>query len=315
MLGLDPQIVAWVGAAGVALGLVLLGWGVFGTRSPRKTVLANLSEPSSQATDLRPLVLERSATERAVQPSLRWIAARGRRLTPAGVLDKLDRRLTLAGRPAAWPIERVLAAKVLATLGAALLGLVAWLAEPTPGRAAFALAFVGLVYLAPDLLLSRAADQRQQAIQQALPDTLDQLSICVAAGLGFEAAMSRVGYDGRGPMAEELVRTLQEMRVGVGRGEALQGLADRNDVGDLRSFVLAVRQAEQHGIPITRVLSGQAKELRTRRRQTAEERAMKGPVKIVFPLVFCILPALFVVILGPAVINISQTLFGEGGAL
>jgi tight adherence protein C len=161
-------------------------------------------------------------------------------------------------------------------------------------------------YVTPDVILWGRAKERQDLIRKALPDTLDQLTICVESGLGFDAAMKRVGGRGDGPLAEELRRTLNEIAVGVPRAEALVAMADRTDVPELRHFVLAVRQADAFGLPIARVLRIQASQLRVKRRQAAEERAMKMPVKIVFPLVACIFPSLFVVLLGPAVIRVMR---------
>ena len=131
----------------------------------------------------------------------------------------------------------------------------------------------------------------------------------VESGLGFDAALQRVGERGEGPLAEELQRTLNEIAVGIPRREALGNLVERTDVDGLRGFVVAIRQADEYGLPVARVLRVQAAQLRVRRRQSAEERAMKMPVKIVFPLVLCIFPALFVVLLGPAVVRIARTLF------
>jgi tight adherence protein C len=164
-------------------------------------------------------------------------------------------------------------------------------------------------YLAPDLILWGRARERQGIIRIALPDALDQMTICVESGLGFDQALQRVAERGSGPLAQELQRALSELTVGIPRREALGNLVDRTDVDELRRFVVAVRQADEYGLPIARVLRVQASQLRMRRRLAAEERAMKMPVKIVFPLVICIFPALFVVLLGPAVIRIMQTLF------
>jgi tight adherence protein C len=167
----------------------------------------------------------------------------------------------------------------------------------------------GFGYVLPDLLLWSRGKERQEIIQRELPDTLDQLTISVEAGLGFDAALTRVASTGQGPLAEELRRLLGEVKVGVPRGEALRHLLDRTDVQELRHFVLALQQAEEYGLPVARVLRIQSSELRVKRRQRAEEQAMKIPVKIVFPLVLCIFPALFVVLLGPAMIRVMRTLF------
>jgi tight adherence protein C len=165
-------------------------------------------------------------------------------------------------------------------------------------------------WFAPDGLLGGRADRRQKAIRQALPDTLDQVTISVEAGLGFEAALARTARSGEGPLAEELLRTLQDVQAGMSRAEAMKRLVDRTDVDELRHFVLAIVQAESYGVPIAQVLRVQSHELRVKRRQQAEERAQKLPVKILFPVVLCILPTMFIVLLGPAAIRVANTLGG-----
>jgi tight adherence protein C len=307
-------IVVILAAASVAVSLPSLWWSVAGARGTKtidRSVLAGASGP----VDLRAASLQRSAHERAVQPMLGSAARFARRLTPVGWIESLERRITLAGRPEAWPIERVLIAKVL--LGAAAFG-VGFLAFAGNRSLLWLSIWIGMTalgYFAPDLLLYSRGRERQDAVGKELPDSLDQMTIMVEAGLGFESALARVGRTGDGALAEELVRTMQEIQVGVPRTKALRNLADRTDSADLRHFVMAVVQAESYGIPIADVLRTQAAEQRVKRRQRAEEHAMKIPVKIVFPLILCILPTLFIVILGPAAIQISRTLFGEGGAL
>ena len=160
-----------------------------------------------------------------------------------------------------------------------------------------------VAYFLPELLLYSRGQERQEAIQLELPDTLDQMTIAVEAGLGFEAAMARAGSNGTGPLAEELVRTLQDIAVGQPRREAYLALADRTGVQDLRRFIRAVVQADQYGVSIADVLRTQAQEMRLKRRQRAEEKAMQIPVKVIFPLILCILPTLFIVLLGPAVMD------------
>jgi tight adherence protein C len=302
-------------ALAVAASVPLLWWSLAGARSDATTIDRDVLMGGAGSTDLRAAVLQRSANERAVQPLLGAIAGLGRRLTPVGRIEALDRRVTLAGRPASWPLERVLAAKVVLGVVAFLLGFVAFADNRTVLWLLLWAGMTALAYFAPDLLLWSRGQERQKAIGVALPDTLDQMTIAVEAGLGFDSAMARAGKTGEGPLAEELVRTLQEVQLGVPRNKALRNLADRTDQPDLRHFVLAVVQAEGYGIPVADVLRTQAAEQRVKRRQRAEEHAMKIPVKIIFPLILCILPTLFIVILGPAVIQISRTLFGEGGAL
>jgi tight adherence protein C len=293
------------GSLAVASSVPLLWWAVASTRRPEGAALSNLSR-GMQMTDLRELVLARSANERAVRPAVAALSRLGGRFTPAGMVRRLDRRITLAGRPHAWPLERVLAAKFVLGAGGLAAGTLRFLVEPTGRSLLLALALVAAGYLVPDVLLSTKAKARQQEIRLKLPDTLDQLTICVEAGLGFEAAMSRVGRTGDGPIADEFVRTLQEMQIGATRADALRALATRTEVTELRRFVLAMLQAESYGMPVADVLRTQAAELRVKRRQRAEEHAMKIPVKIIFPLVLCILPALFIVILGPGAIRMMR---------
>jgi len=234
----------------------------------------------------------------------------GHRLTPAGYVRKLDRLLSLAGRPASLPLGRVLAAKPLLGLLGAVLGL--WLAStPAPLLKLVGLFVMLLGYFIPDLLLYSKGQERQKIMQLELANTLDQMLISVEAGLGFEGAMARAGENGKGPLAEELVRTLQDMQVGRSRREAYQALAARTNIPELRSFVQAVVQADTYGIAISRVLRIQAKVMRVKRRQRAEEKAMKLPVTILFPLLFFIFPVLFIAILGPAVINAIATFSGQ----
>ncbi len=308
-------ITVLLAAAAVAGSLPLLWWAIAGTRDTARGAVARNLAGSLGFTDLRQAALLRGASERAVRPAMQSLAERSRRLTPAGWIASLERRLALAGRPPAWPLERVLVVKLL--LGAAGVGFGVFIFTTNPSTRWFlgAVAAAALAYFTPDLLLYSKGTERQKAIQLKLPDTLDQMTICVEAGLGFEAAMARAGRTGQGPLAEELVRTLQEMQVGVKRTQALRNFADRTNVPDLRHFVLAVIQAESYGVAIADVLRTQSAEQRVKRRQRAEEKAMKIPVKVIFPLIFCILPTLFIVIMGPAVINISRTLFGSGGAL
>ncbi|HEX2119613.1 MAG TPA: type II secretion system F family protein, partial [Acidimicrobiales bacterium] len=172
----------------------------------------------------------------------------------------------------------------------------------------FAVVGAAFGYIAPEFWLGRKIRARGYAMTLQLPDALDLLTISVEAGLGFDAALARTAKTGSGPLAYEVSQMLQELRVGVPRREALESLVARTDVADLRRFVHAVTQAELYGVPISRVLRSQATEQREKRRFRAEERAMKLPVKVIFPLVFCILPALFIVVLGPAYVNLTNGL-------
>lgn len=226
------------------------------------------------------------------------------RITPGSYEAWLDKQLASAGRPKDWPLERLLATKPLLAIAAGVVGILYFIGGPSPQRLAILFAALAFGYFSPDLLLRNRGQKRRAGIQLALPNALDQMLISVQAGLGFEGAMERAGRNGSGPLSEELIRTLQDIQVGRTRKEAYLAMADRVDVPDLRSFIRSVVQADTYGIAIAKVLKAQAQEMRIKRRQRAEEHAMKIPVKILFPLIFCILPTLFIILLGPAIMGI-----------
>jgi len=190
---------------------------------------------------------------------------------------------------------------------ALLFGVLLLAGRPSTPLVVLVLVVTAVAYMAPDLVLYGRGQERQAAIGLELPDTLDQMMIAVEAGLGFEAAMARAGENGKGPLAQELVRTLQDMRVGLSRKEAYRALGERTSVPDLRTFVRSVIQADAYGISISGVLRTQAQEMRLKRRQRAEEKAMQIPVKVLFPLMLCILPVLFIAVLGPTVLSIAAS--------
>jgi tight adherence protein C len=157
------------------------------------------------------------------------------------------------------------------------------------------------------MYLYQLAYDRTKGIQRALPDALDLLTISVESGLGFDAALAQVARNTDGPLADELARVLQEMQIGLGRSTALRAMSERTDVAEVRGFVTAMVQADALGIPIAQVLRVQAREIRVKRRQRAEEQAQKIAVKILIPLIFCILPCLFIAVLGPAGMGVYET--------
>lgn len=303
ILGVPPYVLG--GAALVVLSLPLLAWSVAGSRRGSKTNAAL----DFSGGDERVVVLSEGPLQRLILPAGRAIGRKVRALTPAGWIDRLSRQLRLAGSPKAWTVERLLAVKFVLGVGSLFAGLTLITSELTMSTLAMVAGGTLVAYHVPDIILYGRAKERQQRISKELPDTLDQLTISVEAGLGFDAALQRVAMAGDGVLAEELRRTLNEITVGKTRTEALKNLGERTDVQELRHFVLTLSQAEQYGLPVARVLRIQSAELRMKRRQRAEEEAMKIPVKIVFPLVFCIFPALFVVLLGPAMIRVVRALF------
>jgi tight adherence protein C len=285
-----------IAAACAALSLPLLAVAVVGgDRRGRRRIRQNLSAG----------LAARGGT--APTPSRDASALLQRLILPAN-RAKLERLHALAGRPAAWSMRRLLVIKPALAIGVGLFGLLLVTAKPGGPLVLLALVLTVVAYFVPDLLLYSRGIERQAAITLALPDTLDQMMIAVEAGLGFEAAMSRAGSNGKGPLAEELVRTLQDMRVGMSRRDAYLALSERTSVPDLRAFVRAVVQADAYGISISAVLRTQAKEMRLKRRQRAEEKALQIPVKVLFPLMLCILPTLFIAVLGPTVINVVTSL-------
>ena len=286
-----------------AIGLILTAfalasWAFIRTRVPGKDLIQqNLSRgfavPKKQA--------------KAGRSLLESLAGR---FTPRRLVANLDRQLALAGRPPAWPLKRLMAAKLGASGIAIVLALLLIRNDSSTQMLWLSIAVTVLGYFLPDLLVYSRGLERQAAIGLELPDTLDQMTIAVEAGLGFDAAMSRTGQNGKGPLAAELVRTLQDMQIGMSRREAYLALAERTGAPDLRRFVNAILQADRYGISISAVLRTQASEMRRKRRQRAEEQAMKIPVKVLFPLMLCILPVLFIALLGPAAINVVDTLGG-----
>lgn len=286
--------IAWLFISLVVVPLSYLIWAL--VSSDRKAMLAvqgNLSQGFTQ---------EGSVSARRA-PVLLDLS---KRLVPAGYEAKLDRWLSLAGRPTSMPLDRLVIAKPLLALTGAAFGLLLYSKAPTPQNIGLGLFLTAFFYFVPDLVIYNKGIKRQKDIEQELPNTLDQMLISVEAGLGFEAAMARAGGYGGGALAQELMRTLQDIQVGRPRQESYEAMAARSSVQDLRSFVRAVVQADKYGIGIARVLRTQAKQARVKRRQRAEEKAMKLPVKVLFPLLLCIFPVLFIVLLGPAAIKIIE---------
>jgi tight adherence protein C len=301
----------------LALGLlalfvgVVLAVGTIGVlTSERAQVHRSLAavEAIRSAPDSMRREAEPPFADRVLAPTLRRLTDFGRRLTPTGQADRIRHKLEVAGSPARWDTDRVLAFKALGLIVPTLVVLLLLVAAgagllPTIGITAVVGA---LGYFGPDLWLYQRAYDRADTIQRTLPDALDLLTISVEAGLGFDAALAQVARNTEGALADEFFRVLQEMQIGLGRSEAFRALAERSNVGDLRNFVTAMVQADIFGIPIANVLRVQSREMRIKRTQRAEEAAQKVPVKILFPLIFCIMPPLFVVVIGPAAINIIR---------
>jgi tight adherence protein C len=284
-------------------------WVGFGIIRARKAATDRLAVYGS-AEFMREETLKRSLSERAVAPVFIGIGKALSRFTPAGWMDKTNHRLLLAGSPGtldanAWAVIKLLSIAVAAVL---------WFLVQAGSDAQtklISLVLLGILgFFGPDVWVSRRIEERRSSMQKTLPDVLDLLVISVEAGLGFDSALARVVATVPGPLSEEFFRMLQETRVGVSRRDAMRHLNERTDVDELRSFLLAMMQAEAFGVSIAQVLRVQADEMRVKRRQRAQEKAFAAPVKLVFPLVFCIFPSLFIVLLGPAAIQIYETFTG-----
>ncbi len=292
-------------AVAVASAIPLLWLSLAGDRVPRARIKDDLAAGLAPVDDARRLARQ-SALTRRTESLVATLAGWGRRLTASGLAESVDDVLQRASMTI--PAERVLAGKVALAVSGAVAG-VTWMVI-SPSLLAFAVVVLATLagWVAPDVYIRSRAQQRQIALVRELPDNLDQVAVCVEAGLGFEAALARVSAAGRGPLTEELQRLLQDVRIGLPRAEALQNLATRSGRPEVRQFTHAVNQAETYGLPVAQVLRTQADDLRERRRQGAEERAMKVPVKLTFPLVLCILPATMIVIIGPAAMRAAQIL-------
>ncbi len=236
---------------------------------------------------------------------MRGLRALGARLSPGNVRTRIQHHLDVAGNTGQWTPERILAFKGLGLLCGGLGGLVvgrnsAAMIVLLPAIAAAAGFFL------PDVMLYNKGVRRQDSVQQALPDAIDMMTVCVEAGLGFDAALSQVARNTTGPLAAEASRVLQEMQFGKSRVQALRSMAERTTVAELKMLVSALVQASDLGIPIATVLREQAQEMRIRRRQRAEEKAQKVTVKVLFPLVFCLFPALMIIVIGPGALDIAR---------
>ena len=293
------DLTIYLGAALVACSVVILVWALYGERSI-DSVQANLAR-EGRVGDSRQIALSASAKDRLLDPVFAAIGDSARGFTGSAAAKRTQRKLELAGLyDTGWTVERILVIRFLSLVIGVFLAF-SLLANDFTRNTLLMAILIGIVsYLGPNAWLDRRVSDRKKLIERQLPDIIDQMTVSVEAGLGFDAAMARSAEGREGPLVEELRRVLQDVQVGMPREDALERMVERTDVADLRQFVVSVRQSTKHGLPIARILRVQSQELREKRRARVEEKAASLPVKIVFPLVFCILPSLFVVILGPA---------------
>jgi tight adherence protein C len=292
----------------VFLAIVLIGSALStSTQSGVTRSLAVLEAMTNAPKELN-AELEKSFGERVLAPLQRRATRLGRRISGADTAERIRRKLDLAGNPAGWTVDRVLSGKVIGAVAGLIGGLVFQLMLGSP-TVKIVIVVVGVVvgFFAPNLYLYQKAHERADRLQRDLPDAIDLLTISVESGLGFDAALQQVARNTEGPLAEELSRVMREMQIGQGRADALRAMGERTNVGDLRTFVGAMVQADAFGIPVAQVLRVQSAEMRVKRRQRAEEKAQQVPVKITIPLIFCILPTLFIAVMGPAVLSIMDS--------
>jgi tight adherence protein C len=298
---------------GTFSAILLTGFALDGVVNERKRAVRLLESQISGASDvnLREREMSESFSRRALIPVLSAAGRVARRVTPLDARDRLTHKLLLAGSPAGWDAERVMAFKIIGLVGGFILGFVVASATGLSGVVTVLVAglFTFAGFIAPDSIVNGRVEDRQREILRTLSDTLDLLTISVEAGLSLNAAISQVVQNVPGVLSQELARMLQEVQLGVPRSDAFRHLAERTDVDELNAFALAMIQADVFGVSIAGVLRTQAEQLRIKRRQRAEAKAQQIPVKIVFPLILCVLPALFVVIVGPGAIRIIQSLF------
>jgi tight adherence protein C len=298
-------LVAVIGI-GAAVALVIFA---IGTQADERSIVrSSLRQLEGyEVENVRDQELLNPLKDRALMPALQSLTDLGRRFTPVGYVDKVRMKFVYAGEPSADAVDRYLATQVLGIAIAVVVALFALVSLTGLLRIATVLLVLLVGVLGPSATLNRKVADRQHQLRIKLPDILDLLTISVEAGLGFEQALDRTVSAVSGPLSEEFARMLGEVRAGSSRADAMRALEVRCHVPEVRSFVLAILQADTFGVSIGRVLRAQADEMRVKRRQMAQERAQKAPVKMLIPMVFCIFPALFVIVLGPALINIYKT--------
>jgi tight adherence protein C len=295
------------------VGVLIVFYAIAGSRQV-DPVQARLSQLGSmQARTLEELELQQPLFERTLRPLATRLSGLAQRFASPQKVSRTEKRLSMAGNPGDLQTVDFLGLKLVV---AAILAIGFFAAGLLTGSPAFgfvaAIALGALGFFIPEIWLSRRIKKRQHAVLMAVPDTLDLLTISVRAGLSFDGALAKVVEKVQGPLSEEFRRSLAEIRVGKVRREALRDIVGRTEVPALSNFIGAIVQAEQLGVPIAKVLQVQSEQLRIERRQRAEELAAKAPIKMLFPLVGCIFPSMFIVILGPAVILIALNMSTGG---
>ena len=282
------NLIPLLGASAVVSAIGLFWWGLTARPSAaRANLFAGLPQPAPSS---GPLV-----------STLRQVGQTTRRLLPNAVVDGLEVKLVQAGHPHGLDLPRILGIKISLAALSAFLFLI-------NGKVLFAVIAAAVMFFLPDYWVVSMRDKRQIAIQADAADTIDQMTICVEAGLGFDAALSRVAATTKGPLSDELRHMISDIQAGVPRSQALRALSDRAQVIEIRQLVTALLQAQKHGVPMAETLRIQSSEMRTKRKQRTEEKAAKLTVKMLFPIIVCFLPVFMIITVVPALINIVDAI-------
>ena len=300
---MTPEILIAIMAAAAVL-LITVG---VASRPSEDAVQARLSQLVVQPKSLEEMEMQRPFSDRVLRPMVQRFAKLGRRRDEGGMIARIDAKLEKAGYPGGLRGADWVGVKLMGLIAFAV---IAFLLGLLIGKGAIVLGLLFLTvggaigYIAPEFWLGKKIAARSMAMVLQLPDALDLLTISVEAGLGFDAALAKVVEKMEGPLVDEFRQALAEVRMGRTRREALRDVANRADAQPVSNFIGAIVQAEQLGVPIAKVLQIQSNQLRIERRQRAEEAAAKAPVKMLFPMVGCIFPTIFIVILGPAIVTV-----------
>jgi tight adherence protein C len=298
---MSPEILIALLAAGAVL---LITYGV-AARPSEDAVQARLTQLVVQPKSLEEMEMQQPFYDRVMRPMIQRLSRAGRK-QEGGAIARIDAKLERAGYPGGLRGADWVGVKLLVLIGFAILAFLLGLLLTGQFIIGLLFALVGAAigYIAPEFWLGRKMRARSFGMVLQLPDALDLLTISVEAGLGFDAALAKVVEKMEGPLVDEFRQALAEVRMGRPRREALRDVATRADAQPVSNFIGAIVQAEQLGVPIAKVLQIQSNQLRIERRQRAEEAAAKAPVKMLFPMVGCIFPTIFIVILGPAVVTL-----------
>ena len=302
----SAPITVWLSAAALVAALRMTFFALGGAR---QSLSARQLLSRSGGKSMRDFSHDGTAgAERLADGFIGRLRDTGRRLTPVGVAAEADRRIGRAGMTDTWGADRWIAMKGLVSLSVFFTLFILAVARADAFLVMLAASLATLSFFLPDLVLVRRGSQREDEIQRQLGDILDQVLIAVEAGASLDSALDRISRASEGPLQSEFRRVLQDIAFGMSRKAALQSMVERTTLSELRTLLTAISQSEEHGLAIGNILRVQASEIRDKRHRRAEEAAMKVPVKIVFPLILCILPCLMAIVIGPAVVQITRNL-------